>query len=96
MNEFQSKVLSYLKVKESDLPHLTKKATVGDLESPYVFLNMEKARDRILLAVQNNEKIMVYGDYDCDGISATSILVKMFQILNRKVGYYIPSRYIDG
>lgn len=96
MNEFQSKVLSYLKVKESDLPHLTKKATFDDLESPYVFLNMEKARERILLAVQNNEKIMVYGDYDCDGISATSILVKMFQILNRKVGYYIPSRYIDG
>jgi single-stranded-DNA-specific exonuclease len=96
MNEFQRKVLLYLNIKESDLPDLTKKVTFDDLESPYVFLDMEKARDRILKAVDNNEKIMVYGDYDCDGISATSILVKMFQILNRKVGYYIPSRYIDG
>ena len=96
MNEFQRKVLSYLNIKESDIPELTKKVTFDDLESPYVFLDMQKARDRILKAVNNNEKIMIYGDYDCDGISATSILVKMFQILNRKVGYYIPSRYIDG
>ena len=96
MNEFQRKVLLYLNIKESDIPELTKKVTFDDLESPYVFLDMQKARDRILKAVNNNEKIMIYGDYDCDGISATSIMVKMFQILNRKVGYYIPSRYIDG
>ena len=39
---------------------------------------------------------MIYGDYDCDGISSVSILVNTFKQLNYEVGYYIPNRYKDG
>lgn len=96
MNSFQQKLLSYLQIDEKDLPLYLKEASYDDLESPNVFLEMEKATQRINSAIKNKEKIMIYGDYDCDGISSTAILVKMFQYLGIKVGYYIPSRYIDG
>lgn len=96
MNEFQIKLLSYLNITEEEYFELIKDVNINDLEDPYNFLNMQKAVDRINLAINNNEKIMIYGDYDCDGISATAILVKAFMYLNKKVGYYIPSRYIDG
>ena len=96
MNSFKEKVLKYLNINEEDLPFYLKDYTFDDLESPNNFHNVDIAASRILDAIKNEEKIMIYGDYDCDGISATSILVKMFQYLNYKVGYYIPSRYIDG
>lgn len=96
MSLFQEKVLSFLGINDSELDEYVRKVSFDDVENPYNFMNMEKVVDRINFAVKNNEKIMVYGDYDCDGISAVSILVKMFQYLNIKVGYYIPSRYIDG
>lgn len=96
MNKFQEKVLNYLKINENDLPSLFKDVSYDDIENPNNFLNIDKAVIRIKKAIENHEKIMIYGDYDCDGISATSIMVKMFSYLNVKVGYYIPSRYLDG
>ena len=82
MNEFQIKLLSYLNITEEEYLELIKDVNINDLENPYNFLNMQKAVDRINLAINNNEKIMIYGDYDCDGISATAILVKAFMYLN--------------
>ena len=51
---------------------------------------------RIHEALERQEKIIVYGDYDCDGIMATSIMVYAFGKLGQKVASYIPSRYLDG
>lgn len=96
MNLFRKKVLDYLKINDTELPFYLKDYDFDDLESPNVFNNIDLAASRILKAISCNEKIMIYGDYDCDGISATSIMVKMFQYLNYKVGFYIPSRYHDG
>ena len=96
MNEFQRKILKHLNIEEKDLEFYQKKADYNDIEDPYHFLNMDIAVARIKSAIDKKENIMIYGDYDCDGISATSIMVKMFQYLGVKVGYYIPSRYIDG
>ena len=52
--------------------------------------------DRIYEAIENNEKICIYGDYDCDGILATTILVQAFLELGVYVGYHIPDRFVDG
>lgn len=52
--------------------------------------------ERIHEAIGNKEKICIYGDYDCDGILATSILVEAFRQLGVEVGYHIPSRLEDG
>lgn len=52
--------------------------------------------DRIQEAIDNHEKICIYGDYDCDGILATTILVQAFLELGVQVGYHIPNRFEDG
>lgn len=96
MSDFKEKVLNLLNIKTDDLSFLLKEYSLFDIENPNSFMNMDKVATKIKESINLNKKIMVYGDYDCDGISATSILVKMFQYLNYKVGYYIPSRYIDG
>lgn len=65
--------------------------------SPFDFINMDKSVDRIKTAIDNKEKILVYTDYDCDGIPAATILSDFFN----KIGYkefqvYIPHRHLEG
>ena len=81
---------------ESDFLEISKPVEEIALPDPTQIDGMTKITDRIFKAINNKEKIIIYGDYDCDGISATTIMVKTFQQLNYKVQYYIPSRYIDG
>lgn len=61
-----------------------------------LFLDADIALDRIYEALDNDEKICIYGDYDCDGILSTAILVQAFLSLGKKVGYHIPHRMEDG
>ncbi len=61
-----------------------------------LFTEGEMALDRIWEAIEKKEKIVIYGDYDCDGILATSILVQAFHELNIHVGFHIPNRFEDG
>lgn len=61
-----------------------------------LFLDADIALDRIYEAIENDEKICIYGDYDCDGILSTAILVQAFLTLGKKVGYHIPNRLEDG
>lgn len=66
------------------------------LESPFRLADMEKAVERIQLAVDNGEKITIYGDYDCDGVTSTTILYTYLSLLGAEVGYYIPDREEEG
>jgi len=58
--------------------------------------DMGRAVDRILCAVKKGEKILVYGDYDVDGITATALMVRVLRRLGGRVDYYIPHRLTDG
>lgn len=60
------------------------------------FNDMQKAVDRIEQSVKNKEKILIYGDFDADGVTSTSVLMRTFKHLGADVEYYIPSREIDG
>lgn len=62
----------------------------------HYFKDMDKAVALVKQAITNNEKIIVYGDYDADGVMGTSILTKMFQYVNYVNSYYLPNRYNDG
>ncbi len=64
--------------------------------NPFLLSDMQKAVDRINLALENREKIAVYGDYDVDGISATYILFDYLKSLGADVTYYIPDRIQEG
>ncbi len=66
------------------------------LLDPFSMLGMEKATDRILSAIENNEKIAIYGDYDVDGITSTAIMVKFLRSHRADVIYYIPDRHEEG
>lgn len=63
---------------------------------PWLLSDMEKAVTRINEAIDKNERILVYGDYDADGVTSTTILVNTLQTLGAEVGWYIPNRFSEG
>ena len=70
--------------------------TLNDLHNPFLLKDMDRAVNRIKDAISRKEKVLIFGDYDVDGISATAILVKYFASKNFYVDYYLPNRYVDG
>ena len=62
---------------------------------PFLMPNMERAVERINNAITNKERIIIFGDYDVDGISGTAILVKVLRELGAEVSYRLPDRQ-DG
>lgn len=70
--------------------------SLSDLPDPFTLLDMDKAVERILIALRENEKIMVYGDYDVDGITASSLLYLILNKLGAQVAYYLPNRLVEG
>lgn len=66
------------------------------LSSPFLFFDMDKAAERIKSAIDSGEKICIYGDYDCDGVTATSLLFIFLESMGADVMYYIPDRLTDG
>ena len=63
---------------------------------PYLLNDMQKAVDRIIHAVENKERVLVYGDYDVDGITSTFLIYDTLKNLGANVSYDIPNRFVDG
>ena len=73
------------------------KPSLADLHDPFLMKDMEKAVERVEQAVANQEKIMVYGDYDVDGCTAVALVYKFLrQIGHKNLMFYIPDRYTEG
>ena len=66
------------------------------LRDPFLLKDMDRAVDRIKRAISNNEKICIFGDYDVDGVSSTSILCLYFESIGYQVEFYIPNRLEEG
>ncbi|GEM_PF-25779 len=71
-------------------------SSLTQLHDPFLLKDMDKVVKRIKAAIKNNEKICIYGDYDVDGISSTSIMIKYFNSINHPATYYIPNRMEEG
>lgn len=69
---------------------------ISDLHDPFLMPDMEKAVNRILIAREKNERIVIFGDYDVDGVSSTAILVKFLTEIGCQVSYRLPHRVHDG
>ncbi len=69
---------------------------IGHLHDPFLMQDMEKAVLRIEKAILNNEKILVYGDYDVDGTTAVSVVYQFFKKRYEHIAFYIPNRYTEG
>ncbi len=66
------------------------------LHDPFLMKDMEKAAQRLAAAIRNGEKILVYGDYDVDGTTATSLIYLFLKDFGIDVDYYIPHRFKEG
>lgn len=88
---------------------LNKRGIVGDSEiseflsdkpkktyDPFLLLNMEEGVDLILSSIDQGERICIFGDYDADGITSTTVLMEVLSNLTDNLTYYIPSRFDEG
>ncbi len=71
-------------------------AGVEYLRDPFGLADMDRAVERIRRAVDEGQRITVYGDYDVDGVCATTLMVSALREMGADVGYYIPSRHSEG
>ena len=69
---------------------------LSQLHDPWQMKDMDKAVERIIRAVNNNEKILVFGDYDVDGTTAVSCMYRFLKKIHPEVEFYIPHRYREG
>ncbi|MBR7553392.1 single-stranded-DNA-specific exonuclease RecJ [Allobacillus sp. GCM10007491] len=70
--------------------------TKKQLHDPFLFDEMDAAVNRIHKAIQTQEKVMIYGDYDADGVTSTAIMVSVLRKMGADVDYYIPNRFTEG
>ncbi|MBX9672292.1 MAG: single-stranded-DNA-specific exonuclease RecJ [Candidatus Obscuribacterales bacterium] len=70
--------------------------TIYTPADPFTLPNCDKAVERLLKAIQTKEKITVYGDYDVDGVTGTSVLLTVLRDLGANVDFYIPNRSTEG
>lgn len=66
------------------------------LHDPFLLHDMEKATQRILTAIENGQNILIYGDYDADGMTASSVMKSALDELGAEVQVYLPNRFTDG
>src|SRR5690606_9519821 len=70
--------------------------STASLHDQFKLADMEKAVMRIMLALERNKKVRIYGDYDADGVSSTTLLCYTFDRLGLQYDYYIPHRMLEG
>jgi len=70
--------------------------SLKDLPQPSTFKDMDRATERIVVAIQNREKITIIGDYDVDGVTSTTLMKLFFEEIDYPIEWIIPNRFKDG
>lgn len=70
--------------------------SLEDCHDPFLMYDMEKAVTRIQEAVASGERMLIYGDYDADGVTSTTVLKEAIELIGGEVEYYLPDRFTDG
>lgn len=96
LSKLTSKLIARKKLENDKEIEIFLNPTRHDFRNPFEMPDMEKAVDRIIIAINNNEKIIIYGDYDVDGITSSSILKRFFKDRGIEVDVYIPNRLDEG
>ncbi len=92
-------VIKILVNRQLDSPELIDRflnPKMSDLRDPFTMVGMDGGIDRVIRALFENEKVMIYGDYDVDGITATALLYMVLNKLGSQVDYYLPNRLVEG
>src|SRR5881392_2260138 len=72
------------------------KPSRDQLHDPFLMRGMSDAVKRLLRAIDNQEPILIYGDYDVDGTTGTAVLLRAFRMLGATAGYHVPHRFTEG
>ena len=72
------------------------KPDLKELHDPFLMKDMEKSVQRIQTAIDNHEKVLIFGDYDVDGTSAVALMYTFLQRFPLNLEYYVPDRYTEG
>src|SRR5712664_1623564 len=70
--------------------------SLDQLHDPFLMLGMSDAVKRLLHAIDNQEPILIYGDYDVDGTTGTAVLLRALRMLGATAGYHVPHRFTEG
>ena len=70
--------------------------SADQLHDPSLMLGMSAAVPRLLRAIDQSERILIYGDYDVDGTTGTAVLMRGLKMLGGQVGYHVPHRFTEG
>ncbi|CAB3394448.1 single-stranded-DNA-specific exonuclease RecJ [Kyrpidia spormannii] len=95
-SSFMARILAARNIRTGEEAKRFLNPRLEDLEDPVMMKGMAPALARIRKALENRESIAVYGDYDCDGVCATSILYLALRDLGARVQAYIPDRFQEG
>ena len=96
INKLLATILSNKGINTKEKIDLFLHPTRNDFHDPYEMPDMEKAVDRIIQAKDKNEKIIIYGDYDVDGITSITVLKSFLKDIGIEADYYIPNRLNEG
>ncbi|HWP43141.1 MAG TPA: single-stranded-DNA-specific exonuclease RecJ [Blastocatellia bacterium] len=96
LSDVTATLLANRGITEVETAHKFLRPRLDDLHDPFLMRDMREAVDRILRAVAQKEKVLIYGDYDVDGTTSTIILKKALSLVGADVSYYIPERLKDG
>lgn len=96
INPILAKLLVQRGIKTFDEARTFFRPNLNDLHNPFLMKDMDLAVKRLTKAMQNNEKILIYGDYDVDGTTSVSLVYRFLIELYSNLDFYIPDRYTEG
>ncbi|MFM9825481.1 DHH family phosphoesterase, partial [Flavobacterium sp.] len=96
VEEFVATLLVQRGIETFEEARLFFRPSLADLHDPYLMKDMDKAVERIEMAIENGENILVFGDYDVDGTTAVSLVSSYLKTDYPNVATYIPDRYDEG
>ncbi|TJY11675.1 single-stranded-DNA-specific exonuclease RecJ [Lentilactobacillus buchneri] len=96
IDPFIAKMLIQRGITSADVVEDFLNPSVSAFHDPFLMHDMHKGIERIQQAVENGEHITVYGDYDADGITSTTVMYETLSDLGADVDYYIPNRFTEG
>ncbi|MFQ5772653.1 MAG: DHH family phosphoesterase, partial [bacterium] len=91
-----AKILMNRGIEDIETARMFFKPQLGHLHDPFLMAGMEEAVTRVQTAVLKQQKILIYGDYDVDGTTATAMLLRFFHDLDVPVDFYVPDRILEG
>jgi len=96
LDETVAKLLSIRKIKKEEIKFFLEPSIKNILPNPFILKDMDKSIERTVNAINNKEKIGIFGDYDVDGATSTAILGQYFRSLNINFEIHIPDRIKEG